>query len=415
VAPGVVLSRVHISGYERGLRPGLASTHRALARSRTLERALSSGGQIFDSGQVERARRYHRPAYVARVIGIALGLLVLGLLSFGGLGDWLFGLVDGLAWWGEAIAFSALVALVGSLVATPIAFWRGYLHERRWGFSTQTLRGWTVDRLKGLLIGVVLTAVPLFALIAAVHVFPRWWAVVAAAGATVFVLVVGFIAPVVLEPVFNRFEPLDDEELAGQLRKLSQRAGVPVREVLVADASRRTKKHNAYVSGLGKTRRIVLWDTLLEQGEPAAVKLIVAHELGHRRYRHVARGTAISMASVAAFVLLLWLLFQWEALLEAIGASGPGDPRVLAFVLFLGTTLSLAFQPLALALSRRWERDCDRFSLELTGDPEAYERTHRLLALQNLGDIDPPKAAYLLFASHPTARERLALGRARTA
>ena len=118
-----------------------------------MDSTLSSGGQIFDSEQVERARRYHRPAYLARVIGIALGLLVLGLLSFGGLGDWLFGLVDGLAWWGETIAFSALVALVGSLVATPIAFWRGYLHERSWGFSTQTLGGWVSDRAKGVAIG----------------------------------------------------------------------------------------------------------------------------------------------------------------------------------------------------------------------------------------------------------------------
>jgi Zn-dependent protease with chaperone function len=226
------------------------------------------------------------------------------------------------------------------------------------------------------------------------------------------VLVVGFIAPVVLEPVFNRFEPLPDEQLAEELRELADGAGVPVRDVLVADASRRTRKHNAYVSGLGKTRRVVLWDTLLARGEPGEIKLVVAHELGHRRYRHVARWTVISMASVAGFVVLLWALFQWDALLEAIGASGPGDPRVIPFVLFLGAALEILFQPLALALSRRWERDCDRFSLELTGDAETYERTHRLLAVENLGDLAPPRAAYLFFASHPTARERLAAGRA---
>jgi STE24 endopeptidase len=297
-------------------------------------------------------------------------------------------------------------------VLTPLAFWRGYLHEREWGFSTQTVRAWATDRLKGLAIAVVLTAVPLFALIACVHVFPGWWPVVAAAGAALLVLVVGFVAPVVLEPVFNRFEPLRDEALAAELRELADRAGVPVRDVLVADASRRTRKHNAYVSGLGKTRRVVLWDTLLARGEPGEIKLVVAHELGHRRYRHVARWTAISMASAAAFVVLLWLLFQWDGLLEAIGATGPGDPRVLPFVLFLAALLELAFQPLALALSRRWERDCDRFSLDLTGDAESFERTHHLLALENLGDLAPPKAAYVFFASHPTAPERLALGRA---
>jgi STE24 endopeptidase len=378
-----------------------------------MDSTLSSGGQIFDSGQIERARRYHRPAYLARVAGIALSLVVLGLLSFGALGDWLFGLVDGLPWWGEAIAFSALVALVGSLVATPIAFWRGYLHERRWGFSTQTLGGWASDRAKGVAIGVALTVIPMFGLIASVHVFPSWWPLVAALGGAAIVFVVTFLAPVLLEPVFNRFAPLRDDALAGDLRQLADRAAVPVRDVLVADASRRTTKHNAYVSGIGKTRRVVVWDTLLDRGAPGEVRLVVAHELGHRRFRHVAIGTAIGMAGTAVFVLGLWVLFQWDQLLAAIGADGPGDPRVIPFVLFAGSVAELAVRPFALALSRRWERDADRFSLELTGDPEAYEATHRNLAISNLGDLDPPKAAYLFFFSHPTAPERLAAGRSR--
>jgi STE24 endopeptidase len=378
-----------------------------------MDSTLSSGGQIFDSKQVERARRYHRPAYLARVAGIALGLFVLGLVSFGALGDWLFGLVDGLPWWGEAIAFSALVAFIGSLVATPIAFWRGYLHERRWGFSTQTLGGWVSDRAKGVAIGMALTVIPMLGLIASVHVFPSWWPLVAAVGGAAIVFVVTFLAPVLLEPVFNRFAPLRDDALAEDLRQLADRAGVPVRDVLVADASRRTTKHNAYVSGIGKTRRVVVWDTLLDRDAPGEVRLVVAHELGHRRFRHVAIGTAIAMGGTALFVLGLWLLFQWDELLAAIGADGPGDPRVIPFVLFAGTVAELALRPFALALSRRWERDADRFSLELTGDPEAYEATHRNLALSNLGDLDPPKAAYLFFFSHPTAPERLAAGRSR--
>ena len=119
------------------------------------------------------------------------------------------------------------------------------------------------------------------------------------------------------------------------------------------------------------------------------------------------------MAGTALFVLGLWVLFQWDELLAAIGADGPGDPRVIPFVLFAGTVAELALRPFALALSRRWERDADRFSLELTGDAEAYEATHRNLALSNLGDLDPPKAAYLFFFSHPTAPERLAAARSR--
>lgn len=377
-----------------------------------MDSTLSPGQQIFDSEEVDRARRYHRPVYLARVAGLALGLVVLVFLGFTSAGDALFELVDGLPWWGEVLAFAALVALVGSLVATPLAYWRGYLHERRWEFSTQTLGGWASDRAKGLAIGLVLTALPMLGLIAAVRVFPSWWPVVAAAGAALLVFVLSFLAPVVLEPVFNRFTPLRDEALARELRDLAERAGVPVRDVLVADASRRTRKHNAYVSGLGKTRRVVLWDTLLDRGEPGELRLVVAHELGHRRFRHVAIWTAMTMVGTAAFVVGLWALLQWDWLLAAIGTDGLGDPRVIPFVLLTGSLAELAVQPFALMLSRRWERDADRFSLELTGDAEAYEQTHRNLALSNLGDLAPPRAAYLFFFSHPSAPERLAAGRA---
>ena len=376
-----------------------------------MDTTLSSGGQFFDSEQVERARRYHRPVYVARVSGIALGIVVLALLSFTEVGDALFDLVDGLPWWGETLAFSALVTLVGSLVATPLAFWRGYLHERAWGFSTQTLAGWASDRSKGAGIGVVLTSLPMLGLIASVRLFPSWWPLIGALGGALIVFVLSFLAPVLLEPVFNKFQPLQNESLARELRGLADRAEVPVRDVLVADASRRTRKHNAYVSGIGRTRRVVLWDTLLERGEPGEIRLVVAHELGHRRFKHVALWTVITMAGTAAFVFGLWALLQWDALLSAIGADGPGDPRVIPFVLIAGSIAELAVQPFALALSRRWERDADRFSLDLTGDADAYEQTHRNLALSNLGDLAPPKAAYVFFFSHPSAPERLAAGR----
>ena len=367
---------------------------------------------IFDPEQVERAHRYHRPIYLVRVAGIALGLVVLALLSFTPAGDWLFELADWLPWWGEALVFSALVTLVGSLVATPLAFWRGFVHERAWGFSTQTFGGWATDRAKGVGIGVVLTALPMVGLIACVRLFPSWWPVVAALGGALIVFVLSFLAPVLLEPVFNKFTPLRDETLARELRELADRAEVPVRDVLVADASRRTRKHNAYVSGIGKTRRVVLWDTLLDRGESGEIRLVVAHELGHRRFRHVAIWTAITMASTAVFVLALWALLHWDALLSAIGAEGPADPRVIPFVLLAATIGELLVQPFALALSRRWEREADRFSLDLTGDSEAYEATHRNLALSNLGDLAPPRAAYLFFFSHPSAPERLAAGRA---
>ena len=159
-----------------------------------MDTTLTVGSQVFGEEQVERARRYHRPVYLVSALGIALNLLVLGLLSFSAIGDALYGLVEDAPWWVAAPVFTGLVVVVNSLVHTPLAYWRGYVHEHRWGFSTQTQRGWAIDRLKGLALGIVLTAVPLSALIACVHVFPGWWPVIAAVGAALFVLLVGFIA-----------------------------------------------------------------------------------------------------------------------------------------------------------------------------------------------------------------------------
>jgi STE24 endopeptidase len=357
---------------------------------------------------VERARSYHRPLYAVRLAELVLAVAVPGVLAFGQADR----LVDGVSWWWlEVIVLSAVVLLVGTLAQLPLSLYR-YRHERRWGFSTQSLRGWAADRLKSVAVGLVLLSAAMLGLIGAARVFPRAWPLVAGAGAAVLVLLLSFVAPVVLEPIFNRFRPLPDERLAGELRGLAERAGVPVRDVLVADASRRTRKHNAYVSGLGRTRRVVLWDTLLERSGEPELKLVVAHELGHRRFRHVAWGTALGMAGAAASVLTLWACLQSEALLDALGLSGPQDPGVVPFAVLLFTALDLAATPLGAALSRRFERTADRFSLELTNDPEAYEATHIGLARENLSDLDPPRLYYLVLHGHPTARERVAAGRA---
>ena len=358
-------------------------------------------GSIFTTDEIERASRYHRPRYVALLADLALGLAVLAALALGRPGDLLYGPLERLPWWAAALAFPALVVVLSALVRLPLSFWRGYLHERRFGFSTQTATGWLVDRAKAVAIGLALTSAALFALVVLARALPREWPLVAAPAAAAFVLLFTFVAPVVLEPVFNRFAPLADERLAADLRALAAKAGVPVRDVLVSDASRRTRKENAYVSGLGKTRRVVLYDTLLARGEPRQLRLVVAHELGHRRARHVAKGTALAMLGAVAAVVVVWAV-----------VPDPADPRSAPLVLLLAALLELAAAPFGAALSRRWERDADRFSLELTRDAEAFEKAHHALATANLSDLDPPRPLYLFLFTHPTPVERIAAGRA---
>src|SRR4051812_10891030 len=222
-----------------------------------------AASSAFSAAEVERARRYHRPLYVVLLLDIALAAGVLAVLAWSEAGDQLFSAVDSLPPVAAAAVYAGLVVTCSSAVRMPLAFWRGWLRERRWGFSTQSAVAWLVDRGKELAVSIVLAAGAGAAAVALARALPGWWAGPAGAALAPGGLSPSFVAPVVLEPLFTRFRPLEDEALAADLRGLSERAGVPVRDVLVADASRRTTKVNAYVSGLGGTRRVVLFDTLL--------------------------------------------------------------------------------------------------------------------------------------------------------
>jgi STE24 endopeptidase len=379
--------------------------------SHELRSARVQSEGVFSAAELGRSRRYHRPLYLALLVQLALGIAAGVLLAFAAPGDRLYGLVDGLPWWAATVAFTALIVVATAVVRMPLGFWTGYVHERNWGLSTQRPRGWLADRAKGVAVSVVLGCVTMLGLVGLARALPRLWPVAAAAGAAALVLLLSFVAPVVLEPLFHRFRPLDDEALAARLRRLAEQAGVPVREILVADASRRTRKGNAYVSGLGRTRRVVVFDTLLERAGEPEIALVVAHELAHRRARHVAKGTALAMAATAAGTVALWICLRWDGLLGAAGARGASDPRVVPLVLLLGGALELVGAPLFAALSRRWEREADRGSLELTRDPESFEAAHRRLALENVSDLEPPRLLYALFFTHPTPPERIVAGR----
>jgi STE24 endopeptidase len=354
----------------------------------------------FSHEEVERAARYHRPRYLSLFVDLLVSVGALAVLQWVWQGPW--HLVGGLGWAGSAAAYAAIVSIALLIVQLPVSFWRGYLQERAWGFSTQSAAGWFADLLKGEAIALALAVGFWVGLVGLRHALPSAWPAAAAAVLAFVVFLLVFVAPVLLEPVFNRFEPLEDERLANELRSVADRAGVPVRDVLVSDASRRTTKVNAYVSGIGATRRVVLFDTLLDAADEGQLKVVVAHELGHRRERHVVKLTLGLMSAVALWIVLLW----------AILGDRAASPRNLPLVLLISTGLRAAVLPFGAWVSRRFERVADRFSLDLTRDLPAYERTHLGLARKNLGDLAPPKLAYLLLFSHPTAPERLAYGRA---
>jgi STE24 endopeptidase len=278
------------------------------------------------------------------------------------------------------------------------------------GLATQSWRGWAVDVAKTSAIEMGMAAVAAPAGVALMRRAPRWWwlpgagLVVAGAGGMTL------LAPVVMEPLFNRYTPLPPGELREDVLELAHRAGVDVGEVYSVDASRRTTAANAYVTGLGPTKRVVLFDTLLERFTRAETQLVVAHELAHVRHRDVPRGL-LHLALVAPAGMLAAAVLT-RRLVGTARALAPADAATLpALALSLGV-VSAAVGSVSSALSRRMECRADAFSLRLTDSPEPFVAFEQRIVVQNLADPDPPRWLTRLLASHPPTVERIGIARA---
>ncbi len=362
---------------------------------------------------VRRGRALHaalRPgSYGSLSTGLAVSLL-LGLTPAGArLVTWAAQPFGGY-WLAEAVVGGLAVLAVGPLVTLPFAA-RRHAVLREHGLSTQDWGGWTVDLLKGYAVGVVMSAVVLTAFYALTRFAPVWWWAVGAAGAATLVALLSFVVPVLVEPVFNTFTPMPEGSQRDELVALAARDGMPVRDVLVADASRRTTGLNAYVSGVGATRRLVVYDTLLRRGAAAEVRSVVAHELGHAKHRDPERGALLGAIGAAAAVVALYLLGQWDALLGRAGVDSIGSPQAVGLVLAVLALAGVVSAPAQNLLSRRIEARADQHALRLTGDAAAFAAMQLRLAEVNLADVRPPRIEYLLFATHPDTVERIAAAR----
>ncbi|MEV4623801.1 M48 family metallopeptidase [Asanoa sp. NPDC049573] len=370
--------------------------------------------RTLPADQVAAGRAFHsalRPAgYGSLLIGLVIAL-ALGLTPLGARLIEAVGRPFGGNWVAQAILGGIVVVLVADLLTLPFAAWR-HIILVRYELSTQGWGGWLVDLLKGYAVSAVIGVVALLGFYAITHFAPRWWWAWGAAGAAALVVLMSFVLPVLVEPVFNRFTPMADGPLRTELIQLARTDGVPVRDVLVADASRRTRQVNAYVSGLGPTRRIVVYDTLLTEAAPPEVVSVVAHELGHAKDRDVLTGTLIGALGAALGVVALFLLGGWTSLLRAAGVTSIAEPRAFALLLAVAAVVGVVASPAQALLSRHTEARADAHALALTQDPMTFEAMQARLSSVNLGDPDPPRWEYLYAASHPSTVERMAAARA---
>ncbi|HEY5318245.1 MAG TPA: M48 family metalloprotease [Solirubrobacteraceae bacterium] len=368
-------------------------------RTRTIKPARIEPRSYFTSEEIDRGARFARGQLALGLAGTAVDLAALVALlrrppsaprALARLGD------------GPAGAAAAAVGL--SVASTAVGLPLSVLSRRRAlavGLATQSWREWALDLAKQLALGVPLAAAGGGLAVALTQRYPRGWWAPAAAGSLGAVTLFAALGPVVLDPIFNRFTPLPPGDTRADVLELAGAAGVQVGDVYSVDASRRTTAANAYVTGLGPTKRVVLFDTLLDRYSRDEIRLVVAHELAHVRHRDVQRGLAYAAIVVPAGAFAVQRL-SWSLAPTRRGSAGALPALALAAAL-VATPIGL----ISSRLSRAIERRADTLSLELTDAPEAFISFERRIALQNVADLDPPRAVSALLSTHPPTAERI--------
>jgi STE24 endopeptidase len=358
----------------------------------------------FSAQELARIEDFRRIARLLLVGSLVLEAVILVLFAWkaGAITDALAGVAKGRIRTGLLTAAVAVGAIWLALL--PLAavshWWR-----RRYGLSEQGYGGWLRDQAVSLGVELVIVIVAVAAFMAlAAWLGKAWWLAGAPAlvlAATLFVLA----QPLVIEPLFNRFEPLRDRALAAKIEALGREEGVTVSSVEVADASRRTTAANAYVGGIGPTRRVVFYDTLLDGrfNEPEIVS-VSAHELAHVGRRHLWKG----LGWFALIALPCVFVVAWAA--ERRGSLA--EPRAVPLALAVAFGLILVTMPFANAVSRRFEAEADWIALRSTGDPRSFVSLEQKLVRSSLGDPDPPAWSSTLFGTHPTPMKRIAMAEA---
>ncbi|MFL6022565.1 MAG: M48 family metallopeptidase, partial [Marmoricola sp.] len=345
-------------------------------------------GSVFTPAEIDKAEHVSGLFRYSSWANLALGLAVALVLGFSRTGSRLVGRLPGRWWLQGALAVFALTAIT-MVVQLPLAVF-GHQVERHYQLSSQPWGAWLSDQLISALVAAVFTGIGVIVLLALIRRAPRSWPAWAAGAGAALTLLGSFVYPVVVEPLFNNFSSMPAGPLRTDILRLAAQEHVHVDDVLVADASKRTSMLNAYVSGFGSTRRVVVYDTVLKDLSNAEIESIVAHELGHAKHQDVLVGTVLGAVGGALGIGLLGLLLADGRLLRRAGTPTAGDPRVLPLLFALIAVGSFVASPIENTMSRAVEARADRTALTVTHDPTTFIAMQKQLSLRSLSDPTPP-------------------------
>jgi STE24 endopeptidase len=362
-----------------------------------------------------RYNRLKRQAGVSSALASAVLLLLLSLSGgsalLRGAAERLGSMAGGslLAFPLTIFAFVALLTVVNEVVSLPIAYRGGFLLERKYDLSSQSLGSWLVDQAKSLALAVVLGTIAACILYALIARFPTgWWL---PAGVVFALLIIGLanLAPLLLLPLFYSIKPLGRVELRERLVALGERAGARVLDAYEWGLAAKTTKANAALTGIGASRRILVSDTMLAQYSDEEIEVVLAHELGHHVHGDIWKGLVFESLLILAGFFAASLVLR--VAVPLLGLRGPDDLAGLPILLLAAGAVSLVTLPVAHAMSRAHERRADRFALTLTKNAPAFISAMKRLAQQNLAEDEPSTLVQWLFYSHPPIRERIAAAR----
>jgi STE24 endopeptidase len=358
-----------------------------------------------------REKAYNKIKLRLSIADIVLNIVIIGLLAFSGISLLIVNAVSGFVS-NDYLIFIIFIAVTGALYSVmdfPFDFYGGFVVEHRFGLSNQTVVAWFIDKIKGAAISVVVgTPVAMVFYIFLKMTGWLWWL-----WFSVFIFFISVflarIAPVVIFPIFYKFRELESDEIRERITRLLEGQGISIRGIYSFNLSKDTKKANAGFTGIGRSKRIILSDTLIGHFTPDEIAVVFAHEMGHYRKKHIVKSIVLGSASIFLSFFLCGEFYRFT--LVYLGFAHVYDIAAIPVLLFYLTMFSLVTMPLSNALSRKYEREADRYALDVTRDRDAFISAMEKLADMNLADRDPNPVTEFMFYSHPSIKKRIAFAR----
>jgi STE24 endopeptidase len=303
------------------------------------------------------------------------------------------------------LLFTLVIGMVSSIIFFPINYYSGFYLEHKYELSNQTFFKWMLENLKGTLVAGVIGIPLLLAFYFFLNLFGSIWWLPFAVLMFIVSVVLAQILPIIILPIFYKVSPIEDIELKKSIVKLASEVGMKVENVFSFNMSKNTKKANAAFTGLGKTKRIILGDTLLDGYSKEEIETVIAHELGHYKHKHIVKNIFIS--TIFSFLTLFLIAFFYEFSLSWFNFSDITQIAALPILSLWGMLIGLIQTPISNWISRKYEYEADEYAVRSTRNPNAFKETLKKLSDQNLGDEDPHPFVEWFFYSHPSIRNRI--------